>query len=144
MKKILLPRRERNYDDTVCLQRDSLDLYVDGELIKSAPISPTGMDKLKDMVHDELRSGTLYQIKIRNSVQWESVPTKLPDDEGYWQGLLSYDMRVLWRRTPKGDTQGGHPRGTPKGDAKSCQKTRKWHVGGWTHPIFELFHLLEF
>ena len=95
MKKILPPRRERNYDDTVCLQRDSLDLYVDGELTASAPISSNGMEKLKDMVHEELNSGTLYQIKIRNRVQWESVPTKLPDDEGYWQGLLSYDMRVL-------------------------------------------------
>jgi len=96
MRKILPPpRRERNWDDTVCLQRDSLDLYVDGELTASAPINADGMDKLKDMVHDELHSGTLYQIKIRNLVQWESVPTKLPDDEGYWGGLLSYDQAVL-------------------------------------------------
>ncbi len=121
MKKILPPRRERNYDDTVCLQRDSLDLYVDGELTASAPISSNGMEKLKDMVYEELNSGTLYQIKIRNRVQWESVPTKLPDDEGYWQGLLSYDMRVLWRRTSKAYPQGGRPRRTWRGTKEDAE-----------------------
>jgi hypothetical protein len=88
MTKILPPRRERQFDETICLQRDSLDLYVDGKRTASEPINSDGMEKLKSMVFDELNSGTLYQIKIRNSVQWESVPTKF-EAEGYWQGLLS-------------------------------------------------------
>jgi hypothetical protein len=77
------PRRERVYDKTVCLQRDSLDLYVDDVLCASQPISHTGMLNLKGIVNDVIHSHTLFQIKIRNSVQWESRPT---------QADFSYDM----------------------------------------------------
>ena len=68
-----------NFDETVCLQRDSLDLYIDGVLVASAPINSTGMEKLKAAVTDQMRSGILYQIKIRNSVQWESTPTQIEE-----------------------------------------------------------------
>ena len=87
MIKIQPPKWHNRRDEDICLQRDSLDLYIDDELTASAPINFDGMEKLKSMVFDELNSGTLYQIKIRNSVQWESVPTKF-EAEGYWQGLL--------------------------------------------------------
>ena len=68
-----------NFDETVCLQRDSLDLYIDGTLVASAPISPKGMDELKASVTDQMRSGILYQIKIRDKVQWESMPTQIEE-----------------------------------------------------------------
>ena len=64
-------------DETVCLQRDSLDLYVDDTLTASAPISHRGMQSLRDKVDDIMHSGVLFQIKIRNSVQWESRPTQI-------------------------------------------------------------------
>ena len=79
---MMKPRRERNMDETVCLQRDSLDLYVDDVLTDSAPISPSGMQRLKGKVDDIMHSGMLFQIKIRNSVQWESpVP---PDAANFY------------------------------------------------------------
>lgn len=84
-------RRERPYDETVCLQRDSLDLYVDGVLIESAPINTKGMETLKKSVDNKMKSGTLFQIRIRNSVQWESIPTHFEDGDGYWEGLLKYE-----------------------------------------------------
>jgi hypothetical protein len=91
MKKILPPRRERSFDETVCLQRDSLDLYVDGELTDSAPINYDGMERLKAKVDDVMHSGVLFQIKIRNAVQWESTPTKLEFDPEQF----SYEVNVL-------------------------------------------------
>ena len=87
MIKIQPPKWHNRRDEDICLQRDSLDLYIDDELTASAPISFDGMEKLKSMVDEVMQSGTLFQIKIRNSVQWESVPTKI-EGEGYWQGLL--------------------------------------------------------
>lgn len=87
MIKIQPPKWHNRRDEDICLQRDSLDLYIDDELTASAPISFDGMEKLKSMVDEVMQSGTLFQIKIRNSVQWESVPTKI-EAEGYWQGLL--------------------------------------------------------
>ena len=87
MIKIQPPKWHDRRDEDICLQRDSLDLYIDDELVASAPISFDGMEKLKSMVDEVMQSGTLFQIKIRNSVQWESVPTKI-EAEGYWQGLL--------------------------------------------------------
>jgi len=88
------PRRELNFDETVCLQRDSLDLYIDGMLVASAPINYDGMEKLKAQVFDNVRSGILYQIKIRDAVQWESVPTQIEDEpEGGWP--KSYELSVL-------------------------------------------------
>jgi hypothetical protein len=86
------PRRERPFDETVCLQRDSLDLYIDGEIVATQPISPDGMDILKGMANDRLHSGCLFQIKIRNRVQWESVPTKLDVDP---ETLFSYETNIL-------------------------------------------------
>ena len=68
-----------HFDETVCLQRDSLDLYIDGTLVASAPISPKGMDELKASVTDQMRSGILYQIKIRDKVQWESMQTQIEE-----------------------------------------------------------------
>ena len=65
------------FDETVCLQRDSLDLYVDDVLTASAPISYRGMQSLRDKVDDVIHSGMLFQIKIRDSVQWESRPTQI-------------------------------------------------------------------
>ena len=65
------------FDETVCLQRDSLDLYVDDVLIDHAPISFDGMQRLRGRVDDVMHSGVLFQIKIRNSVQWESRPTQI-------------------------------------------------------------------
>ena len=85
------PRRERPYDETGCLQRDSLDLYVDGVLTESAPINTKGMETLKKSVDNKMKSGTLFQIRIRNSVQWESIPTHFEDGDGYWEGLLKYE-----------------------------------------------------
>ena len=85
------PRRERNFDETVCLQRDSLDLYVDDVLTDSAPISPSGMQRLKDKVDDIMHSGVLFQIKIRNSVQWESRPTQID----FEPSKFNYDLSVL-------------------------------------------------
>ena len=74
------PRRARPYDETICLQRDSLDLYVDDVLTATAPISYNGMQCLKAKADDLLHSGVLFQIKIRNSVQWESRPTVIEDE----------------------------------------------------------------
>ena len=71
------PRRERMFDETVCLQRDSLDLYVDDVLCASQPISHTGMQNLRGIVDDVKHNHVLFQIKIRNSVQWESRPTQI-------------------------------------------------------------------
>ena len=85
------PRRERNFDETVCLQRDSLDLYVDDVLTDSAPISPDGMQRLRDKVDDIMHSGVLFQIKIRNSVQWESRPTQID----FEPSLFNYEVSVL-------------------------------------------------
>ena len=78
MKKTWKEKHPR-FDETVCLQRDSLDLYIDGTLVASAPISPKGMDELKASVTDQMRSGILYQIKIRDNVQWESMPTQIEE-----------------------------------------------------------------
>jgi hypothetical protein len=85
------PRRERNFDETVCLQRDSLDLYVDDVLTDSAPISPDGMQRLRNKVDDVMHSGVLFQIKIRNSVQWESRPTQID----FEPSLFNYEVSVL-------------------------------------------------
>jgi len=85
------PRRERNFDETVCLQRDSLDLYVDDVLTDSAPISPDGMQRLRDKVDDIMHSGVLFQIKIRNNVQWESRPTQID----FEPSLFNYEVSVL-------------------------------------------------
>ena len=85
------PRRERNMDETVCLQRDSLDLYVDDVLTDSAPISPSGMQRLKGKVDDIMHSGVVFQIKIRNSVQWESRPTQID----FEPSKFNYDLSVL-------------------------------------------------
>jgi len=80
------------FDETVCLQRDSLDLYMDDKLVASAPISYDGMERLKSKVDEIMNSGVLFQIKIRNSVQWESVPTKLDVD---LETLFSYETSIL-------------------------------------------------
>jgi hypothetical protein len=71
------PRRERMFDETVCLQRDSLDLWIDDEIFTSAPISHKGMEYLKQHVNEIGFPATLFQIKIRNKVQWESRPTQI-------------------------------------------------------------------
>ena len=89
--KSIKPRRQRPMDDTLCLQRDSLDLYIDGVLTESAPINAKGMETLKKSVDDKMKSGTLFQIRIRNSVQWESTPTHFEDEDGYWEGLLKHE-----------------------------------------------------
>ena len=86
------PRRERRFDETVCLQRDSLDLYIDGEIVATQPIRPEGMDILNGMVDERMHSGCLFQIKIRDRVQWESVPTKLDVDP---ETLFSYETSIL-------------------------------------------------
>ena len=70
------PWRERQLPDGICLQRDSLDLYVDDVLTDSAPVNYDGMQHLKGKVDDIMHSGVLFQIKIRNNVQWESRPTQ--------------------------------------------------------------------
>ena len=85
------PRRERNFDETVCLQRDSLDLYVDDVLTDSAPISPDGMQRLRDKVDDIMHSGVLFQIKIRNNVQWESRPTQID----FEPSQFNYEVSIL-------------------------------------------------
>lgn len=85
------PRRERTFDETVCLQRDSLDLYVDGVLIDHAPINFDGMQRLKDRVNDVMESGILFQIKIRDNIQWESRPTQIDFDTATY----SYETRVM-------------------------------------------------
>jgi len=79
------------FDETVCLQRDSLDLYVDDVLTASAPISFDGMQGLKTKVDDIMHSGVLFQIKIRNSVQWESRPTQID----FEPDAYSYEVSVL-------------------------------------------------
>ena len=99
MIKIKPPKWHNRRNEGICLQRDSLDLYIDGTLVASAPINHDGMEGLKEQVTNTSRSGVLYQIKIRDSVQWESVPTKLEDD-GYWEGLVK---------------RGWPPRGVPPG-----------------------------
>ena len=68
------------FDETICLQRDSLDLYVDDVLVDSSPINYNGMERLKDVATSMMQSGMLFQIKIRNSVQWESIPTQIEDE----------------------------------------------------------------
>jgi hypothetical protein len=88
------PRREKMFDEMVCLQRDSLDLYVDDVCVASSRICKKGMDELKDMAHTMCRSGVLFQIKIRNSVQWESIPTQIEDEpDGGWPKI--FDMAVM-------------------------------------------------
>ena len=89
---MMKPWRERQLPEGVCLQRDSLDLYVDDVLTDSAPISPRGMQHLKDKVNEITQCGVLFQIKIRDSVQWESIPTRLDVDINT---LFNYDTRVL-------------------------------------------------
>ena len=100
MIKIKPPKWHNRRNEDICLQRDSLDLYIDGTLVASAPINHDGMEGLKEQVTNASRSGVLYQNKIRDSVQWESVPTKLEDD-GYWEGLVKRG----W--PPRGGTPGG-------------------------------------
>jgi len=78
-------------DETVCLQRDSLDLYVDDVLIDSAPISYDGMQRLKGQVDEVTHKGTLFQIKIRNSVQWESRPTQID----FEPSQFNYEVSIL-------------------------------------------------
>ena len=85
------PRRERAYDETVCLQRDSLDLYVDDVLCASQPISWVGMKNLKDIADDVIHNHTLFQIKIRNRVQWESRPTQVD----FNPNQFNYEVSVL-------------------------------------------------
>jgi hypothetical protein len=85
------PRRERAYDETVCLQRDSLDLYVDDVLCASQPISWAGMRNLKSIADDVMHNHTLFQIKIRNRVQWESRPTQVD----FEPNQFSYEVSVL-------------------------------------------------
>tara|TARA_Y100000310_G_scaffold309389_1_gene353429 strand:- start:1557 stop:1832 length:276 start_codon:yes stop_codon:yes gene_type:complete len=91
MKKILPPKWHNRHNEPICLQRDSLDLYVDGVLTDSAPINYDGMERLKAKVDDVMHSGLLFQIKIRNAVQWESTPTKLEFDPEQF----SYEVNVL-------------------------------------------------
>ena len=74
---MMKPWKERRLPDDICLQRDSLDLYVDDVLTDSAPIGYGGMQRLKDIAGDITQCGVLFQIKIRNSVCWESIPTRL-------------------------------------------------------------------
>ena len=83
-----------NIGETVCLQRDSLDLYVDDVLTDSAPINYDGMERLKAKVDDIMHSGMLFQIKIRNVLQWESRPTQIEDEpDGGWPKV--FDMAVM-------------------------------------------------
>ena len=85
------PRRERAYDETVCLQRDSLDLYVDDVLCASQPISWAGMRNLKSIADDVMHNHTLFQIKIRNRVQWESRPTQID----FEPSQFNYEVSIL-------------------------------------------------
>ena len=81
-------------NEGICLQRDSLDLYVDDVLVDSAPINYNGMERLKDVATSMHQSGVLFQIKIRNSVQWESMPTQIEDEpDGGWPKV--FDMAVM-------------------------------------------------
>ena len=81
-------------NEGVCLQRDSLDLYIDNVLVASAPINHESMEKLKKQCFDNVRSGILYQIKIRDSVQWESIPTQIEDEPNNgWPRV--YDEAVM-------------------------------------------------
>ena len=86
MKNDKQPRWHNRRNEGICLQRDSLDLYVDDVLCASQPIGWVGMKNLKDIVDDVIHNHTLFQIKIRNRVQWESRPTQVD---------FSYDMSVL-------------------------------------------------
>ena len=88
---MIKPWKERQLPDGICLQRDSLDLYVDDVLTDSAPISPSGMQRLKGKVDDIMHSGVLFQIKIRNSVQWEWRPTQID----FEPRKFKYDLSVL-------------------------------------------------
>jgi len=88
---MIKPWKERQLPDGICLQRDSLDLYVDDVLSDSAPISPSGMERLRGKVDDVMHSGMLFQIKIRNSVQWESRPTQIDLEPNQF----SYEVSVL-------------------------------------------------
>ena len=88
---MIKPWKERQLPDGICLQRDSLDLYVDDVLTDSAPISPDGMQRLRNKVDDVMHSGVLFQIKIRNSVQWESRPTQID----FEPSLFNYEVSVL-------------------------------------------------
>ena len=80
MKNDKQPRWQPWRNEGICLQRDSLDLYVDDVLTDSAPINYNGMERLKDVAASMYQSGVLFQIKIRNSVQWESTPTIIEDE----------------------------------------------------------------
>ena len=91
MELILPPKWHNRHNEPICLQRDSLDLYVDGELTDSAPINYDGMERLRAKVDDVMHSGMLFQIKIRNSVEWESRPTQIdfePDAYSYETSVL--------------------------------------------------------
>ncbi len=88
---MMKPWKERQLPEGICLQRDSLDLYVDDVLTASAPISFDGMQGLKTKVDDIMHSGMLFQIKIRNSVQWESRPTQID----FNPNQFNYDISVL-------------------------------------------------
>lgn len=91
--KIKPPKWEnKTWPESICLQRDSLDLYIDGEIYDTAPISYEGMKRLKSLVDDKMNSGVLFQIKIRGRVQWESVPTKLEVDPAT---LFNYETSVF-------------------------------------------------
>ena len=83
--------RSKGWPETVCLQRDSLDLYVDGTLCASQPISHAGMQSLKSIADDVMHNHTLFQIKIRNRVQWESRPTQVDLSPNQF----SYEVSVL-------------------------------------------------
>ena len=94
MKNDKQPRWQPWSNKGICLQRDSLDLYVDDVLVDSAPINSKGMDDLKDKAQSMIMSGLLFQIKIRNSVQWESTPTQIEDEpDGGWPKV--FDMSVM-------------------------------------------------
>ena len=91
MKKTKQPKWHKRSNEGVCLNRDSLDLYIDGELVATQPINPNGLDILKGMVNEKMESGILFQIKIRDSVQWESVPTKAD----FEPNQFNYEVSVL-------------------------------------------------
>ena len=73
---------------------DNLDLYVDDVRVGSAPMSSAGFTALKDMAQAMMRSGVLFQIKFRDAVQWESIPTQIEDEpEGGWPRC--FDLSIL-------------------------------------------------
>ena len=88
------PKWHNRRNEGICLQRDSLDLYVDNVLVDSSPINYNGMERLKDVATSMYQSGVLFQIKIRSSVQWESIPTQIEDEpDGGWPKV--FDMSVM-------------------------------------------------